>query len=299
VSFIETPRFPDVLALNAQRRRITSTDIVQLASGHEQRTARWSQKRRRFDVGVAIRRESDYAEVLEWFEALGGPLTGFRFTDPHDYEVSHSTGVLTDAAGTGAAGAGYGVPTYQLWRKYARGTAVHYRQIAKPRSTPFEIKRGGVAVTLGAGAGQAALATTTGVVTFVADQSRAVSSHSVGATHEVTLASAFSPNLSVGQRVYVSGVSGTAASLLNGLSHAVTYVSSAVVRVATVTTGLTATGGTAALYPQATETLTWAGEFDIPVRFESDELDDLIVQTLPNGEKLLQAPSIVLVEIRT
>ena len=302
MAFIETPSFPASIARNAQRRRLTSTDIVTLASGFEQRNSRWVQKRRRYDIGIAVRTSTDYEEIVQWFEAMGGPATGFRFGDPHDCAATHSDGLLyalTDGVSVGTVGYGYGVPTMQLVRAYARGSASHYREIRKPRSGQVALKRAGVDVMLGAGAGQAAVASTTGVVTFVADQSRSISAHVAGATHKFTLASALAPNVSVGQRVYVSGVSGDTGSVVNNRSHVVGIVSGADITVNTTTTGLTLTGGTLALYPQATDTLTWAGYFDVPVRFESDEIDDIIMQRLAAGEYVLQAPSITLVEIRT
>lgn len=299
--FIETPRFPDSIARNMVRRRRAGVTTVTFDSGAEQHTVRWAQRRREYDVGFAIKTEADYAIVSAWWDALDGPADGFRVRDHADFTCDAANGLLRPLHGTvqvGTAGSGFGVPSYQLQKRYAVGAKSHDRDIRKPVSGQVAVRRGGVAVTVGVSAGNIAIDTTTGVITFVADQSRTISSITVGATTVLTLASALSPNVSIGQRLFVTGVSGTAAAVLNNLSHAVTAVSGAQVTLGTATTGLTATGGTAALYPQAAESLDWAGQFDVPVRFAQDELGDVIVQRGSGGQYLLEAPQVSLIEIR-
>jgi hypothetical protein len=102
--------------------------------------------------------------------------------------------------------------------------------------------------------------------------------------------------LVVGGRVWVTGVTGTAAAVLNNRSHSVTGVGGAVVILGTATSGLTATGGEARFFPQPTETLTWSGEFDVPVRFESDEARIQIIDRTQS--ELLYAWQTQLVEVR-
>ena len=62
------------------------TEIVTLASGHEQRNARWSQSRRRFEAGQAARSLDDLYEMLAFFEERKGRLFGFRFHEPLDWK---------------------------------------------------------------------------------------------------------------------------------------------------------------------------------------------------------------------
>lgn len=301
MAFIETPRFPDRISANAQRKRITSTQVVQLASGLEITNRNWTQKLRQYDIGSAVRSAADYDVILRWFEALDGPADAFRFKDWGDFEVVTANGVLWPVNGgvrVGAAGAGFGVPTYQLAKRYSVGAKNSDRDIRKPVSGTVAVRRAAGAVTVGGGAGQIAIDSTTGLITFVADQTRSVSSHTVGASHQVTLASAFSPNLVVGGRLWLTGVTGTAASLLNGVPLQITNVSAAVVTVAVNTTGLTATAGTASFFPQPTQALDWSGQFDVPVRFASDELDDVVLM-MSGGGAIAEASSILLREIRT
>ncbi|MFN8961092.1 MAG: hypothetical protein ACK5YV_05935, partial [Betaproteobacteria bacterium] len=80
-------------------------------------------------------------------------------------------------------------------------------------------------------------------------------------------------------------------------SHAVTGVGGANITISTSTTGLTATGGTARFFPQPTDALTWSGEFDVPVRFESDEARIQIIDRTQN--ELLYSWQTNLIELRT
>ena len=300
MSFLESPRFPERISIGAVVGPAFSTDVLVLRSGDESRNANWANARARFDVTQGGKTEAENKALVEFFRRVKGRAYGFRFKDWSDYQVTTAEGGLRGLHGTVQAGgfqSGYGVPSYQLQRRYGSGGYLEDRDIRKPVSGTVAVRRAGVAVTVGAGAGQIAIDTTTGVVTFVADQTRSVSSHTVGASHVVTLASAFSPNVAVGGRIYLTGVTGTAAALLNDRSHAVTNVATNVITIGTTTTGLTATGGTAALYPQPAQALDWSGEFDVPVRFDSDEARITVIDRSPVG-LMYSWEGIGIVEIR-
>ena len=76
--------FPLRLVFGSTGGPVRKTEIVTLGSGREQRNARWSQSRRRFDVGQAARTIGDLYEILAFFEERKGRLFGFRFRDPFD-----------------------------------------------------------------------------------------------------------------------------------------------------------------------------------------------------------------------
>jgi uncharacterized protein (TIGR02217 family) len=263
MTFKESPRFPDAIARGAEGGPMFFTDIAEGAAGDEQRNIGWDYPRHRFRVSINARILAEVQANRAFFYTTRGAAIGFRFKDHTDYTCSVSEGFLDlTAAGTGS-------PSLQLTKWYTSGSDVFKRLIYKP-ITSIAVFRNASPVTVGAGAGQIAVSYTAGTVTFVADQSRSITSHTVGASHIFTLASAFSPNLAIGGRIYVTGVTGTAATALNAVSHVITNVAGAVITTSTVTTGLTANGGTAFYYPQPTDALTWSGQFDVPVRFESD-----------------------------
>ena len=74
-------RFPDNISRGARGGPERRTQIVELASGDEERNASWANSRRRYDVAYGIRRADDLATVVAFFEARNGRLHGFRFKD--------------------------------------------------------------------------------------------------------------------------------------------------------------------------------------------------------------------------
>ena len=73
--------FPVPLALAATGGVERRTDVVTLASGAEARNAVWAGSRRRWDVGSAALKLDALQALVEFFEARGGRLHGFRFRD--------------------------------------------------------------------------------------------------------------------------------------------------------------------------------------------------------------------------
>jgi uncharacterized protein (TIGR02217 family) len=79
-------RFPDNISRGARGGPERRTQIVELASGAEERNASWANSRRRYDVAYGIRRADDLAAVVAFFEARNGRLHGFRFKDWADFK---------------------------------------------------------------------------------------------------------------------------------------------------------------------------------------------------------------------
>jgi hypothetical protein len=294
-----TEVFPRILGRGLVRRRRQAANIVDLANGDRQAEILWAEKHYQWDASISTRPASVYTEQIRaWWDAVDVG-DSFPLIDEDDYTVGYSQGLLQQielGAQVGTAGLGYGGPLYQMLRRSTKGSKTLDKRILKPSTTGFATRIATVVSSSGAGADQYTLSTTAGTVTFGARQSKAVNTHVVGADHKFTLASAFSPNVTVGQRVWVTGVTGTAADTLNGQSHEVTVVSSADVTVATSTAGLTATGGTVALYPQANEALDWKVDlFYFPVSFRDDVLEDLLLVKADAG-LLIQVPAFTLIE---
>ena len=153
-------RFPDNIGRGARGGPERRTQIVELASGDEERNASWANSRRRYDVAYGIRRADDLAAVVAFFEARNGRLHGFRFKDWADYRSglpSQPPGPTDQALGTGDGA----TTAFQLVKRYASGSQTWVRTIAKPVA-------GSVTVALN-GAPQASgwsVDTTTGVITF-------------------------------------------------------------------------------------------------------------------------------------
>jgi uncharacterized protein (TIGR02217 family) len=153
-------RFPDNISRGARGGPERRTQIVELASGDEERNASWANSRRRYDVAYGIRRADDLAAVVAFFEARNGRLHGFRFKDWGDHKSclpSASQGPIDQAIGTGD-----GTTTaFQLVKHYASGSQTWVRTITKPVAGTVRTALGGVEQPSGW-----SVDTTTGIVTF-------------------------------------------------------------------------------------------------------------------------------------
>jgi len=269
MSFIESPRFPEEVSAWMVGGEEFLTDIVMVNSGSEQRNSIWSTPLRRYSLSGGMRTIANAHATKTFFRIVGGRANGFRVKDLFDYTADTTNGVM------GVAGLGNGTPTYQLYKNYVSGSTTSQGIVKKPVVGTFVPYRGGVQANLGSGAGQWAIDTTSGIVTVAADANSAASNIAVGANTSVTLAA--NMGLVAGNLLYLNGFTGANAATVNATAHTINSVTGNgpyVFSLAVVTTGMTITLGTGTgyKYPQTTETLTWTGEFDIPVRFDVDWL---------------------------
>lgn len=227
----------------------------------------------------------------------------FLIEDPKGGTVSDGLlqGYMAGAE-SGAVGFGNGGPLYGLRQAFraAGSSRIGVRAATRTNSTPA-LSRGGSPVTIGVAAGNAGLSAAPVYVTFVADASRSVTSVAVGATTQVTLASAIA-GLVIGGKLWLQDLTGADAALLNSLSHTITNISGGGLNVYTLSTntaGKTITAaGTGKKYPQPDEALAWAGTTYVPVQFAEDFIDWALVRPGHEDDRLFSGPSIPLVEVR-
>ncbi len=153
-------RFPDNISRGARGGPERRTQIVELASGAEERNASWANSRRRYDVAYGIRRADDLAAVVAFFEARNGRLHGFRFKDWADFKTclpSQAPGPSDQPIGTGNGSA----TLFQLVKRYTSGAQSWTRAITKPVAGTVTIALNGTPQPSGW-----SVSTTTGLVTF-------------------------------------------------------------------------------------------------------------------------------------
>ena len=155
-------RFPDNISRGARGGRERRTQIVELASGDEERNASWANSRRRYDAAYGVRRADDLAAVVAFFEARNGRLYGFLWKDWGDYKSCLPSGMPT--AGDQATGTGDGSTTaFQLVKAYSSGAQTWTRTITKPVAGTVLVALDGVEQASGW-----VVDTTTGLITFAA-----------------------------------------------------------------------------------------------------------------------------------
>jgi len=155
-------RFPDNISRGARGGPARRTQIVELASGDEERNASWADSRRRYDVSYGIRRADDLDAVVQFFEARNARLHGFRFKDWGDYKSCKPS--QAHAATDQLIGTGDGSETeFQLVKRYTSGAQTWVRTITKPVSGSVTIAVNGSPMASGW-----TLDSATGIVTFAA-----------------------------------------------------------------------------------------------------------------------------------
>jgi uncharacterized protein (TIGR02217 family) len=155
-------RFPDNISRGARGGPERRTQIVEMASGDEERNGWWADSRRRYDASYGIRKTDDLAAVTAFFEARRGRLYGFRWKDWAD----HKSGM--PSAGTAVTdqpiGSGNGAATaFQLVKLYTSGAQSWTRTITKPVAGTISLALNGAPQITGW-----TVNTSTGVVSFAA-----------------------------------------------------------------------------------------------------------------------------------
>jgi uncharacterized protein (TIGR02217 family) len=153
-------RFPDNISRGARGGPERRTQVVELASGDEERNASWANSRRHYDVAYGIRRADDLAAVVAFFEARNGRLYGFRFKDWADHKSclpSQAPDPADQQIGTGDGA----TSVFQLVKGYASGGQTWIRSITKPVADSVRVALDGAEQSSGW-----SVDTTTGLVTF-------------------------------------------------------------------------------------------------------------------------------------
>lgn len=147
----EEVQFPSDISYGATGGPMFLTDVVTTVSGHEQRNAKWSQSRAKYNVASGIKTETQWQALISFFRARQGKAVGFRFKDWSDYKAeSVQIGVGDDTT-----------TDFQLVKIYTSGAVAVSRDITKPVAGTINIYIDAVLQSSGV-----SIDTTTGIVTF-------------------------------------------------------------------------------------------------------------------------------------
>lgn len=123
--------FPLSVAFGSTVTRERKVEVLQFASGREQRNLRFAHSRRTYDAGNGIRSIADVRAVMDFFEARRGPLASFRFRDPVDTLSSPSGGAATPL--DQVIGTGNGTTNrFKLTKAYGTGVDAYLRPVRRP-----------------------------------------------------------------------------------------------------------------------------------------------------------------------
>lgn len=291
MAFIETPRFPTKIMEQALVSLRWSTDVIVYGNGTEYRNSNWSYPLKRFDLPNVDTREN-ITVVNDWFMNTRGRFDGFRVKDLTDYkstaDMDSSVAATDQSIGTGDSS----TVAFPLIKTYSVGSNSRTRRIYKPVASSVVVSVGGVTLSQ-----QWTVSTTNGTVTFNANKTGTITNITQAANAVVTSSG---HTLTANDTVYISSVGGM--TQINGSRYTVLSATGATFTLDVTTTGFTAytTGGSYNTIPQSFNTSPETGEavtagfeFDVPVRFDTDQLDTRLLS--PNAFSIDNVP---LVELR-
>ena len=241
-----------------------NVNIVETSGGQEYRSLNHPFPKRTFSLDFELATADMWGNILDLYHRTHGTYAGFR---AHCHDEDSSNGSLGTPTAfdqpMGLVSAG----VYQLRKYYGlAGTAgaagYPYRTIKKPQT-------GTTLVAIGATAIRSAdwsVSTTTGQVTFAADQTFTITGITKASQAVITVTG---HTLVTGQSVQISGVAGM--TQMNGQRALITATATNQITVAINSTSYSAyaSGGVVHTRPQAGETVTAGFRFHFPVRFKT------------------------------
>jgi len=141
-------RFPLDVALGSRGGPVRRTEIVPLASGREQRNARWARSRRHYDAGLGVRNLDALHAVVDFFEERRGRLIGFRLYDRTDARSCPPSATPTPLDQALGVGDGERI-AFQLVKTYGGTFAPYARKITKPVAGSVRVAIAGVELAFG------------------------------------------------------------------------------------------------------------------------------------------------------
>jgi uncharacterized protein (TIGR02217 family) len=138
--------FPLDLGFDAVGGPEFSTEVAQLASGHEQRNVQWSQARLAYDAGLGVRSEADLVALVAFFRARRGRGYAFRLRDPLDHSSGGMDAPITPADQLIGIGDGRTI-RFQLVKRYGIAGAEEVRRITRPDAESVVVSGAGEPVT--------------------------------------------------------------------------------------------------------------------------------------------------------
>lgn len=127
--------FPDSISYGATSSAEFSTDVVVVASGHEQRNQNWEEPRYKFEAAHSLKTQEQLDELIEFFHIVGGRAHSFRFKNWAEYTIDETKSAVKEV----------GSSQFQLYKKYQIGSLpAKYKKITKPVEGTLTVYRNGI-----------------------------------------------------------------------------------------------------------------------------------------------------------
>lgn len=162
--------FPDDIAFGSEGGPGFNTDAVEVESGYEQRTSRWSEGLAKYNVAYGVRDQEQLGKLIAFHRVVKGAAIGFLYKDWSDYSSAGFSGqdatpvtALDQSIGTGDGT----TKVFQITKTYSFDDGIHApqsvtRTIGKLRASTVVVALASAVVTTTAYTVDA----TAGTVTF-------------------------------------------------------------------------------------------------------------------------------------
>lgn len=282
-------RFPEDISFRATGGPSFNTTVVVSGSGKEQRTRNWLKERLKWDVAHAARLPEQYGRLASFFRLAAGKANDFRYKDWSDYQADFTNGVV-------GLGVGTGEPTLQLGKIYTFAGASSVRPIFKPtQDGTLAVRKNGTLLTEGSSAGNFEVDLSNGRIVFTTTVTKNITGISQAASAVVTSAAHGFTN---GQIVWLTGIGGMVDMNFRAVTVSSKTTDTFATGIDTSASDAYTSGGTIKFYPQPSDVLTASFQFDVAVRFDTDEMVGEIADK--SGRSLVMNwNSIPIIEVRT
>lgn len=167
----EEQQLPPAILLGSTTGPVWDVDIIEYGQGSRYVNRHLAQSRYRMSLRHIIDRDDLHTQILNFFEALGGPATGFLVDYPLDNSTAQN-GTITAYDMT--LGTGDGATTvFNLNKQYTVGSSTVSRRIHKPKTGTVLVGDNSspqstytVVYDTLPGASEVAISTTAGTATF-------------------------------------------------------------------------------------------------------------------------------------
>jgi uncharacterized protein (TIGR02217 family) len=263
-----------------------SNQIVPTAGGDEYRSQRHPFVKATMAIEFEKQTNVVIDDMIDLNHRAGGTLRGFRVLHPVDFSSNNYRDAPT-AFDQALPLVNPTVPgVYQLMRWYGNSAdpACARRRIRKPQAGTVLVGVAGQALP----SAQWGVSNTTGIVTLVANKSKAITGITKAAQAVITVGT---HTYLVGESVAVSLVVGM--TQMNGLRALITAIGATTITVNVNSTAFSTyvSGGTVQTWPLAAEAVTAGFKFDLPMRFNADLGGDF------SNWDTIATPSVQLIEI--
>jgi uncharacterized protein (TIGR02217 family) len=145
IEMVQYTQFPNDISYGSLSTIGFSTSVVQADSGTNQRTARWDQALRKYNISYGVRTREQLHDLIQFFHAMKGRYYSFLYFDWADYSSNFATqteerGVppITDTDQVIGTGDGT-TQVFQLTKTYQtkNGSTSHVRLITKPMTAQW------------------------------------------------------------------------------------------------------------------------------------------------------------------